>query len=56
MAVWNLIAGILAAIGGIVAIYVAYPDVYSMNMLLAILALLSGIAWIISAVIGLRQR
>lgn len=54
-AVWNLIAGILAAIGGVVFIYLAL-DATLLVLVGAIIGFLSGIAWTISAIIQVCQQ
>jgi hypothetical protein len=57
---WNLVAAILCTIGagvGTVALFLSEPSL--VNLLAGIgaaIATLGGVAWIIAAVVALRQR
>jgi hypothetical protein len=55
-AIWNLAAGMLATLGGAIFVYLGFFDTNPLVFYGAIIMLLSGIAWIISAIIGLRHE
>jgi hypothetical protein len=55
-AIWNLVAGTLAAVGGAIFVYLAYLDGHAIVIVGALIGFLSGVAWIISAIIGIRQQ
>jgi len=54
-AIWNLIAGVLAAIGGALFAYLSYSDSNPLVLDAALIMLASGIAWTISGLLGLRR-
>lgn len=54
-AIANLIAGIMSAIGGLLFAYLSYSDPNPLVFISAVIMFLSGVAWTISGVLGLRQ-
>jgi hypothetical protein len=52
----NLIAGLLAAIGGAIFAYVSYFDPNPLNFYGSIIMLLSGLVWTISGILILLRR
>ena len=54
-AIWNLVAGLLATLGGAIFVYLAYFDTTPLVFYGAVIMFLSGIAWSVSALIGLRR-
>ena len=54
-AIWNLVAGVLAAIGGALFAYLSYSDSNPLVFDASLIMLASGIAWTISGLLGLRR-
>jgi hypothetical protein len=51
----NLIAGIMSAIGGLLFTYLSYSDPNPLVFISAVIMFLSGVAWTVSGVLGLRR-
>ena len=54
-AILNLVAGIMSAVGGLLFAYLSYSDPNPLVLTSAVIMFLSGVAWTISGVLGLRQ-